>query len=90
MDLYYIVKSDTGDAIASSDDILETFCDQTDIDSDINTNVSVKNFTIVRNETAGSSNDLSQNDRMQLVGIKTYFMSKIFQELKKEINGLKQ
>ena len=89
-DLYYIIKSDTGDAITSSDDSLETFCDKTDIDFDIDLNVSVKTLAIVRNKTADPSSDSFQNNHIQLVAIKTYFMSKIFHELKKEINGLKQ
>ena len=38
----------TGDAITSSDDILGPFCDETDIDSDIDLNVLVGTTTIVR------------------------------------------
>ena len=83
LDSYYIVQSDTGDAITSSDDILRTFCDETDIDCDIGFNVSVGTPTMVKNKTADSLSDLSQNNHTQLVGIKAYFMSEI-EELKKE------
>ena len=83
MDSYYIVQRDTGDAITSSDDILRTFCDETDIDCDIGFNVSVGTPTMVKNKTADSLSDLSQNNHTQLVGIKAYFMSEI-EELKKE------
>ena len=41
-DSYYIVQSDTGDAVTSSEDILKCFCDE-DIDCDIGFNVSVGN-----------------------------------------------
>ena len=34
LDSYYIVQSDRGDEITSSDDILRTFFDETDIDCD--------------------------------------------------------
>ena len=73
----YLVESDTGDAITSSDDILGTFCHETDIDSDIDSNVLVGTTTIVRNKTADSPSDLSQNNPIQLVDIKGYFMKKI-------------
>ena len=89
MDSYYIVQSDTGDAITSSDDILRTFCDETDIDCDIGFNVSVGTPTMVKNKTADSLSNLSQNNHTQLVDIKAYFMSEI-EGLKKEIKSLKQ
>ena len=73
----YLVESDTGDAITSSDDILGTFCHETDTDSDIDFNVLVGTTTIVRNKTADSPSDLSQNNPIQLVDIKGYFMKKI-------------
>ena len=62
LDSFNIVQSDRGDVIASSDDILGTFCDKADIDSDIDLVVSVRTSAIVRNKTADSSNDLSQNN----------------------------
>ena len=34
LDSYYIVQSDRGDEITSSDDVLRTFFDETDIDCD--------------------------------------------------------
>ena len=40
-----MVQSDTGDAITSSDEILGTFCDETDIDSVIDVNVSAGTAT---------------------------------------------
>ena len=89
LDSYYIVQSDTGDAITSSDDILRTFCDETDIDCDIGFNVSVGTPTMVRNKTADSLSNLSQNNHTQLVDIKAYFMSEI-DGLKKDIKSLKQ
>ena len=89
LDSYYIVQSDTVDAITSSDDILRTFCDETDIDCDIGFNVSVGTPTMVRNKTADSLSNLSQNNHTQLVDIKAYFMSEI-DGLKKEIKSLKQ
>ena len=61
LDSYYIVQSDTGDAITSSEDILRTFCDETDIDRDIGLNVSGGTPTMVKNKTANSLSDLSQN-----------------------------
>ena len=70
-----MVQSDTGDAITCSDDILGTFCDETDIDSVIDANVSVGTPTIVRNRTADSPSDLSQNNHIQLVDIKGYFIN---------------
>ena len=69
----YLVERDTGDAITSSDDILGTFCHETDIDF----NVLVGTTIIVRNKTADSPSDLSQNNPIQLVDIKGYFMKKI-------------
>ena len=89
LDSYYIVQNDTGDAITSSDDILRTFCDETDIDCDIGFNVSVGTPTMVRNKTADSLSNLSQKNHTQLVDIKAYFMSEI-DGLKKEIKSLKQ
>ena len=86
---YYIVQSDTGDAITSSNDTLRTFCDETDIDCDIGFHVSVETPTMVRNKTGDSLSNLSQNNHTQLVDIKAYFMSKI-EDLKKEIKTLKQ
>ena len=59
LDSYYIVQSDVGDAITSSDDILKTFCDETDIDCDTGFNVSVGTPTMVRNKTADSLSNLS-------------------------------
>ena len=79
MDSCYIVQSDTGDAITSSDDILRTFCEKTDIDCDLGLNVYVGTPTMVRNKIAYSLSDLSQNNHTQLVGIKAYFMSVIKQ-----------
>ena len=79
MDSYYIVQSDTGDAITSSDDISRTFCEKTDIDCDLGLNVYVGTPTMVRNKTADSLSDLSQNNHTQLVDIKAYFMSVIKQ-----------
>ena len=65
------------------------FCDETDIDCDIGFNVSVGTPTMVRNKTADSLSNLSQNNHTQLVDIKAYFMSEI-DGLKKEIKSLKQ
>ena len=59
-----MVQSETGDAITCSDDILRTFCDETDIDSVFDANVSVGTPTIVRNRTADSLSDLSQNNHI--------------------------
>ena len=60
LDSYYIVQSDTGDAITSSDDkILRSFCDETDTDCDIGLNVSVGTPTMFRNKTADSLSNLS-------------------------------
>ena len=59
-----MVQSETGDAITYSDDILGTFCDETDIDSTFDVNVSVGTPTIVRNRTADSLSDLSQNNHI--------------------------
>ena len=70
-----MVQSETGDAITCSDDILRTFCDETDIDSVFDANVSVGTPTIVRNKTADSLSDLSQNNHIQLVDIKGYFVN---------------
>ena len=89
LDSYYIVQSDTGDAITSSDDILRSSCDETNIDSDIGFNVSVGTPAMVRNKTTDSLSNLSQNNHTQLVDIKAYFMSEI-EGLKKEIKSLKQ
>ena len=89
LDSYYIVQSDTGDTITSSEDILKTFCDETDIDCDIGLNVSGGTPSMVRNKTANSLSDLSQNTHIQLVDIKAYFVNEI-DELKKEIKSLKQ
>ena len=89
MDSYYIVQSDTGDAITSSDDILRSSCDETDIDCDIGFNVSVETPAMVRNKTTDSLTNLSQNNHTQLVDIMAYFMSEI-EGLKKEIKSLKQ
>ena len=54
-----MVQSDTGDAITCSDDILGTFCDEIDIDSAFDANVSVGTPTIVGNRNADSLSDLS-------------------------------
>ena len=89
LDSYYIVQSDTDDAIESSEDILKSFCEETDIDCDIGFNVAVRTPTMVRNKTADSLSDFSQNNHTQLVDIKAYFMNEI-DELKKEIKSLKQ
>ena len=89
LDSYYIVQSDTGDAITSSDDIVRSSCDETNIDSDIGFNVSVGTPAMVRNKTTDSLSNLSQNNHTQLVDIKAYFMSEI-DGLKKEIKSLKQ
>ena len=70
-----MVQSDTGDAITCSDDILGTFCDETDTDSVFDANVSVGTPTIVRNRTADYLSDLSQNNHIQFVDIKGYFVS---------------
>ena len=70
-----MVQSETGDATTCSDDILRTFCDETDIYSVFDANVSVGTPTIVRNRTADSLSDLSQNNHIQLVDIKGYFVS---------------
>ena len=70
-----MVQSDRGDAIACSDDILGTFCDETDTDSVFDANVSVGTPTIVRNRTSDSLSDLSQNSHIQLVDIKGYFVN---------------
>ena len=70
-----MVQSETGDAITYSDDILGTFCDETDFDSTFDANVSVETPTIVRNRTADSLSDLSQNNHIQLVDIKGYFVN---------------
>ena len=88
LDSYYIVQSDTGDAITSSEDVLRTFCDKTDKNCDIGLNVSVGTPTMVRNRTADSLSDLSQNNHIQLVDIKAYFMNEI-EELRKEIKSPK-
>ena len=84
LDAYYIVQSDTGDANTSSKDILRSFCDEADIDCDIGLNILVGTPTMVRNKTADSLSDLFQNNHMQWVDIKAYFMNEI-EELKKEI-----
>ena len=70
-----MVQSETCDAITYSDDILGKFCDETDIDSTFDANVSVGTPTIVRNRTADSLSDLSQNNHIQLEDIKGYFVS---------------
>ena len=44
---------------------------------------------MARNKTADSSSDLSQNNLINLVDIRAYFMNEI-DELKKEIKSLKQ
>ena len=54
-----MVQSETGDAITCSDDILGTFCDEIDIDSAFDANVSVGTPTIVGNRNADSLSDLS-------------------------------
>ena len=72
LDSYYIVQSDTGDAVASSDDIIRSFYDETDIDCDIGFNVSIEIPIMVRNKTADSLSNLSQNNHTQLVDIKAY------------------
>ena len=83
LDSYYIVKRDTGDKITSSEDMLKIFCDETDIDCAIDVNGSIGTPTMVKNKTADSSSDVAQNNDIQLVDIKTYFMNEI-DELKKE------
>ena len=75
LDSYYIVQRNAGDEITSSEDILRTFCDETDIDCAIDLSVSVGTPAMVRNKTGDSSSDLSQNSDIQLVDIKTYFMN---------------
>ena len=55
---------------------------------DIGLNVSVGTPTMVRNRTADSLSDLSQNNHIQLVDIKAYFMNEI-EELRKEIKSPK-
>ena len=89
MDSYYIVQSDTGDAITSSDDVLRCFRDETDLDCDIGFNVSVGTPTMVKNKTADFLSNSSQNNHAQLVDIKAYFINEIG-GLKKEIKSLKQ
>ena len=84
LDSCYIVQSDTGDVNTSSEDILRSIFDETDIDCDNGLNVSIGTPTIFRNKTADSLSDLSQNNHIQLVDIKAYFMNEIH-ELKKEI-----
>ena len=59
MDSYDIVQSDRGDAITSSKDIFKKFCNETDIDCDIDLNVSVGTPTMGMNKTVDSSSDLS-------------------------------
>ena len=70
-----MVQSDTGDAISCSGDILGTFCDEIDIYSVVDANVSVGTPTIVRNKTADSPSKLSQNNHIQLVDVKGYFIN---------------
>ena len=79
----YLVQSDTGEAITSSD-ILGKFCDETDVHSDIDLNFLVGIPKIVRNKTADSSSDLSQNINLQLVDIKGYFMKEISRTKKED------
>ena len=86
LDSYYIVERDTGDKITSSEDILRIFCDETDIDCAIDVSGSIGTPTMVKNKTADSSSDVAQNNDIQLVDIKTYFM---IDELKKEKKNLK-
>ena len=86
LDSYYIVERDTGDKITSSEDILRIFCDETDIDCAIDVIGSIGTPTMVKNKTADSSSDVAQNNDIQLVDIKTYFM---IDELKKEKKNLK-
>ena len=83
LDSYYIVERDTGDKITSSEDMLKIFCDETDIDFAIDVNGSIGTLTMVKNKTADSSSDVAQNNDIQLVDIKTYFMNEI-DEFKKE------
>ena len=83
LDSYYIVERDTGDKITSSEDILRIFCDETDIDCAIDVSGSIGTPTMVKNKTADSSSDVAQNNDIQLVDIKTYFMNEI-DEFKKE------
>ena len=60
LDSYIIVQSDTGETFTSNEYILGTFCDETDIDSDIGLNVSVGTPTLARDKFAVSSIDFSE------------------------------
>ena len=52
------IQSDTSGVITSSDDILRTFCDETDIDCDIGFNVSVGTATMGLSEYCPPENCL--------------------------------
>ena len=73
LDSYYVVQKDTNDPVVSSSDILGTFCNETVTDSDIDLNISVETSAIVRSKTADTTSDLSQNNHIQLVAIKTFY-----------------
>ena len=66
----YIVQSGTVDPVTNSNVILGAFCDETDTDSVTDLNVSVETPTVVRNKTANTSSDSSQNNDIKLVAIK--------------------
>ena len=63
-DSYYIAQSGTGDANTSSEDILRSFWDKTDVDCDIGLNVSVGTLTMVSNKTADYLSDLPQDNHI--------------------------
>ena len=73
LDSHYIVQKDTNDPVVSSSDILGTFCNETVTDSDIDSNISVETSAMVRSKTADTTSDLSQNNHIQLVAIKTFY-----------------
>ena len=65
LDSYQIVQSDTGDAITSSEDVLWTFCDETDSDICLKASVGLsRNPHNSWNKTTDSLSDLSQNNHM--------------------------
>ena len=78
LDSHYIVQIDTSVPVVSNSDILGTFCNETVTDSDIDLNISGgKTSAMVRSKTADTTSELSQNNHLQLVAIKTYFMNEI-------------
>ena len=73
LDSHYIVQIDTSVPVVSNSDILGTFCNETVTDSDIDSNISVETSAMVRSKTADTTSDLSQNNHIQLVAIKTFY-----------------